>query len=73
MSLADKIKTKNGKKSADTKSKNYLTGKEIRKIVKENSKVTRALEKAKYRKAALEEFTTEMKSLIKWNEERIDS
>ena len=42
-------------------SKNYLTGKEIRKIVKENSKVTRALEKAKYRKAALEEFTTEMK------------
>ena len=42
-------------------SKNYLTGKEIRKIVKENSKVTRALEKAKHRKAALEEFTTEMK------------
>ncbi len=41
--------------------KNYLTGKEIRKIVKDNAKITRALEKQKYRKAPESEFTTEMK------------
>jgi peptide/nickel transport system ATP-binding protein len=45
---------------AEKKSKNYLTGKEIRRIVKENSKITRALEKKKYRRASVEEFTTEM-------------
>ena len=61
MSLADKIKTKNGKKSADTKSKNYLTGKEIRAIAKENSKIMFRLEKYKYRKADESEFTTNMK------------
>lgn len=42
--------------------KNYLTGKEIRKIVKENSKVMRSLEKYKNRRAPESEFVTEMKS-----------
>ncbi|MBR2465893.1 MAG: ABC transporter ATP-binding protein [Clostridia bacterium] len=41
--------------------KNYLTGKEIRKIVKDNARITRALEKQKYRKAPESEFTTELK------------
>ena len=41
--------------------KHYLTGKEIRQIAKENSKVMMALEKQKYRKADESEFVTEMK------------
>lgn len=40
----------------------YLTGKEIRKITKENSKVMRRLEKYKNRRAPESEFVTEMKS-----------
>ena len=43
------------------KRRNYLTGKEIRAIVKSNNKVTRALEKKKRRKAKEEEFLTSLK------------
>ena len=42
--------------------KHYLTGKEIRKIAKENAKVMKLLEKKKYRKADESEFVTEMKN-----------
>ncbi len=41
--------------------KQYLSGKEIRAIAKENRKNMMALEKLKYRKADESEFTTEMK------------
>ena len=39
---------------------NYLTGKEIRAIAKENAKVMKRLEAYKYRKAEESEFLTEM-------------
>ena len=42
--------------------KNYLTGKEIRKIAKENAKEMRRLEKYKNRRAPESEFVTEMKN-----------
>ena len=42
--------------------KNYLTGKEIRKIAKENAKEMRRLEKYKNRHAPESEFVTEMKN-----------
>ena len=45
-----------------TSNKHYLTGKEIRRIAKENSKVMMALEKKKYRKAEESEYVTEMKN-----------
>ena len=63
MKLVDKIKDLTGNKDNATsaKSKNYLTGKEIRAIAKENSKVMFRLEKYKYRKAEESEFTTIMK------------
>ena len=51
-------KNKNDKASS---SKQYLTGKEIRQIAKENNKVMMALEKKKHRKAAESEFLSEMK------------
>ena len=41
--------------------KHYLTGKEIRKIAKENKKVVMALEKEKWKKKPESEFTTVMK------------
>ncbi len=47
---------------AEKKKKNYLSGKEIRKIAKKNSKIMRTLEKQKYRKADESEFTAEMKN-----------
>ena len=40
---------------------NYLTGKEIRAIAKENAKVMKRLEAYKYRKAEEEEFLSEMR------------
>ncbi len=43
------------------KKKHYLSGKEIRKIAKDNAKVMKALEKKKHRKADESEFVTEMK------------
>ena len=49
MKLVDKIKELTGKQQDTAKSKNYLTGKEIRAIAKENSKVMFRLEKYKYR------------------------
>ena len=61
MKLVDKIKELTGKQQDTAKSKNYLTGKEIRAIAKENSKVMFRLEKYKYRKAEESEFTTKMK------------
>ena len=63
MKLVDKVKklTGNGDGTEAAKSKNYLTGKEIRAIAKENSKVMFRLEKYKYRKAEESEFTTKMK------------
>ena len=62
MKLVDKIKGLSGKQATDAnKSKNYLTGKEIRAIAKENSKIMFRLEKYKYRKAEESEFTTKMK------------
>ncbi len=45
----------------EKKNRHYLTGKEIRAIVKENNKVIKALEKKKKRKADESEFTTQMK------------
>ncbi len=48
---------KNNKKSE----KHYLSGKEIRKIAKENSAVMMELEKKKYRKCDESEFVTKMK------------
>ena len=48
-------------KQKRTVNKNYLSGKEIRAIAKENRKVMNALEKHKYRKADESEFTTQMK------------
>ena len=41
--------------------KHYLTGKEIRKIAKENKKVMMSLEKEKWKKKPESEFTTKMK------------
>ncbi len=43
------------------KNTNYLSGKEIRQIAKENKKIMNELERYKYRKASEDEFTTEMK------------
>ena len=43
------------------KNTNYLSGREIRAIAKENAKVMKALEKKKYRKADPSEYTTQMK------------
>ncbi|MBQ8341475.1 MAG: ABC transporter ATP-binding protein [Clostridia bacterium] len=43
------------------KNSHYLSNKEIRAIARENRKVTKALEKRKYRKADESEFVTEMK------------
>ncbi len=44
------------------KSSNYLSGREIRNIAKENRKITQALEKRKHRRAAESEFLTSMKN-----------
>ena len=43
------------------KKSQYLSGKEIRKIAKENKKVMMSLEKEKWKKKPESEFTTEMK------------
>ena len=62
MKLVEKIKGLSGKQNnGGTKSGSYLTGKEIRAIAKENSKIMFRLEKYKYRKADESEFTTRMK------------
>lgn len=53
--------SKNDKKVKKSGEKHYLSGKEIRKIAKENSKVMKALEKKKYRRAHESEFRSEMK------------
>lgn len=45
----------------EEKTTNYLSGKEIRKIAKENAKVMNELEKYKYRKAPESEFLAELK------------
>ncbi len=45
----------------EKKGRHYLTGREIKAIVKENNKVIRALEKKKKRKAAESEFLSTMK------------
>ena len=52
--------------SKKTGKRNYLSGREIRAIAKENAKVMKRLEAYKYRKAEEEEFLTELK-----NEENI--
>ena len=44
------------------KNKNYLSGKEIRAIAKENAKTIKVLEKYKHRKAEESEFLSEMKN-----------
>ena len=46
---------------AEKKTNSYLSGKEIRKITKENKKVMNRLEKYKKRRAKESEFTTQMK------------
>ena len=46
---------------AEKKTKSYLTGKEIRKIAKENAKTMRVLENYKNRRADESEFLSEMK------------
>ena len=48
-------------RNTEKKDRHYLTGREIRAIVKSNNKITRKLEKRKKRKAKEAEFTTEMK------------
>ena len=48
-------------KKDDKKDSHYLSGKEVRAIAKENSKVMMALEKRKHRKADESEFVTQMK------------
>ena len=48
-------------KNTEKTQKHYLTSKEIKAIAKENSKVMKALEKKKYRKAVESEFVTTMK------------
>ena len=46
----------------ETKAKgSYLSGKEIRKIAKENKKVMKRLEAYKYRRASESEFVTQLK------------
>ncbi len=57
--IASNIKAKLA--GSNKTSDHYLTGKEIRAIAKENSKVMYKLEKYKYRKAEESEFVTEMK------------
>ncbi len=47
---------------AEKKTNSYLTGREIKRIARENSRVMRRLEKYKKRKAPESEFTTEMKN-----------
>ena len=64
MSIIDKLKSliskdKNGNEVKTANS--YLSGKEIRRIAKENSKVMKRLEAYKYRKADESEFVTELK------------
>ena len=49
-------------KTAEKKNKNYLSGREIRAIAKENAKVMKRLEAYKNRKAEESEFLTEMKN-----------
>lgn len=48
-------------KQNETKKRGYLTGKEIRKIAKDNAKVIKACEKYKNRRADESEFTTKMR------------
>ena len=48
-------------KKDEKKDSHYLSGKEIRAIAKENSKIMMALEKRKHRKADESEFVTEMR------------
>ncbi len=50
------------KNSNKSEKRNYLTGKEVRAIAKENAKVMKRLEAYKYRKAEESEFLTEMKN-----------
>lgn len=52
---------KKKKEEGETKDRHYLTGKEVRKIAKENTAVMRRLEKNKRRKAAESEFLAEMR------------
>ena len=64
MSIIEKLKTliskdKTGNEVKTTNS--YLSGKEIRKIAKENGKVMKRLEAYKYRKANESEFVTQLK------------
>ncbi len=54
-----KTKQENGAKA--TSEKHYLSGKEVRAIARANAKEMRRLEKEKSRKAAPEEYMTEMK------------
>ena len=45
----------------EKKNRHYLTGKEVRAIVRENNKIVRALEKKKHRKASESEFLSSLK------------
>ena len=64
MNIIEKLKNLILKKeeASEVKTTNsYLSGKEIRKIAKDNSKVMKRLEAYKYRKADESEFVTELK------------
>lgn len=61
MSVFDKIKAVFKKEDEEGQKRNYLSGREIRAIAKENAKVMNKLEKYKHRKAPESEFLTEMK------------
>ena len=64
MNIIEKLKSLILKKedAGEIKTTNsYLSGKEIRKIAKENGKVMKRLEAYKYRKADESEFVTELK------------
>lgn len=50
------------KSSKKTENRNYLSGKEVRAIARENAKVMKRLEAYKYRKADEEEYLTKMKN-----------
>ena len=49
-------------KTKKTEKRDYLSGKEIRAIAKENAKVMKKLEAYKYRKADESEYLTKMKN-----------
>ena len=61
MGILKSSKNNNADQAKTSTSKHYLTGKEIRKIAKENAKITRKLEKEKKRRLPESAYLTRMK------------